>query len=122
MACTPPQLNPDRDLFGVDAAMIWTAGAGIFFQCPIDGFDELPHRGFRRRQLARLPLLWRLLRRSRRRCSGSRRRARSAEDLAAGDRQISMRCQLQQMKTRARTVFGTAAIAPGHYAELLFAQ
>src|SRR5690606_40786511 len=97
----------DRDLLGIDAAVIGAAGTRVFRERPVDRSAEL--LGTRRRVALHARALgprWRF------RLTGA------VVDAAGRDREITVRRDVQEMQPRARAVVRAAAIAEHVNAEL----
>src|SRR4030095_4272168 len=103
------------DLRWIDAAQIRAAGAFVLGKGPVNGVGQIRYLRARRWELS----LWR----SRRGWTRfSRRRTGTTEDAAAGDHEISVRGDLEQVEAAARAVLRTSAVAPRDHAELRVAE
>ena len=100
-----------RDQRGIDAAEERAACALVLGQRPVDRVRQIGRLRARRLNLRRLSRLWRGTRLA-------RRSARAAQDASAGDHEIAVRGDLEQMQPGARAVVGTPAVAPRDDAQL----
>jgi hypothetical protein len=100
-----------RDHRRIDPAEEWAACAFVLGERPVYRVRQIGRLRARRLNLRRLSRLWRGTRLT-------RRRARAAQDASAGDHEIAVRGDLEQMQPRARAVVGTPAVAPRDDAQL----